>query len=92
MALFGASLDAFMELSPVVLSCRWRLSLNRSSGSSQGTRMTQTISTMIRKRHADAHEVAEGVVAGATTSVFTGDETGVMKAVEAASATIIAKG
>jgi hypothetical protein len=29
---------------------------------------------------------------GVTTSVFTGEETGVMKAVEAASATIIASG
>src|SRR5215475_8333799 len=45
-----------------------------------------------RERHADPDEVAEGVVSGATTSVFTGDDTGVMNAVEAASATIIANG
>jgi hypothetical protein len=42
--------------------------------------------------HADAHEVHELVVAGPSTRVLTGDETGVMKAAEAAMAMVMAKG
>ena len=44
------------------------------------------------ERRAYLHEIAETVLSGPTTSVFTGEEIGVMNAVDAASATIIANG
>jgi hypothetical protein len=45
-----------------------------------------------RERHTNAKKVSKTIIAWPTTSVFTGDETGVMNAAEAASATVIAKG
>ncbi len=42
--------------------------------------------------HADAHEIHEPVVAGAQHRVLTGEETGVMKAAEAAMAMVMANG
>jgi hypothetical protein len=44
------------------------------------------------KRHAHLHEIAKLYCPGPTTSVFTGEEIGVTKAADAASATIIANG
>ena len=61
-------------------------------GKSHGTRSTVRSRTTIVKGTPIRSKSPKRYCPGASTSVFTGDETGVMKAAEAASATVMTKG
>ncbi len=63
-----------------------------SEGKKSGTSSTLTIATTIENGTPTFTKSPKLYWPGPTTSVFTGEEIGVMKAVEAASAMIIANG